>query len=30
MLSLTVGVYVSAWIMEWQPGVEYYAGNDAR
>jgi hypothetical protein len=26
LLSESLGVYTTAWIVEWQPGVEYYAG----
>jgi hypothetical protein len=26
LLSMSLGVYTTAWIVEWQPGVEYYAG----
>jgi hypothetical protein len=26
LLSMSLGIYTTAWIVEWQPGVEYYAG----
>ena len=26
MLAMSLGLYTTAWIVEWQPGVEYYAG----